>query len=114
MTRKYKTRKNKTRRNKTRRNKTRKGEAFKIKKSKVDIKFDLCEKKYCTDLTKDKKQYEKEQAIKCPKSLSNMKFYDCTKLLYEPSNYKKLFDKNIECTKQYCSKERDARAKQYD
>ena len=43
-----------------------------------------------------------------------MKFYDCTKLLYESSNYKKLFDKNIECTKQYCSKERDDRAKQYD
>ena len=34
--------------------------------------------------------------------------------MYDTSNYKKLFDKNLECTRQYCSKERADRAKQYD
>jgi hypothetical protein len=84
-----------------------------IKKTKIDIKFDLCEKKYCKDLTRYKKLYEKEEAKKCPKSLSNEEFYECSKM-YDTSNYKKMFDKNTECTKQYCAKERADRAKQYD
>ena len=114
MVKRNKTRGNKTIRNKTRRNKTIiKGGAWKVKKTKIDIKFDACEKKYCKDLTKDKKLYKKEEAKKCPKSLSDMEFYECSKM-YDTSNYKKMFDKNTECTKQYCSKERADRAKQYD
>ena len=50
MVKRNKTRGNKTIRNKTRRNKTiTKGGAWKVKKTKIDIKFDLCEKKYCKD-----------------------------------------------------------------
>ena len=43
-----------------------------------------------------------------------MEFYDCSKIIYDTSNYAKLSDKNVECTKQYCVKERDDVAKQYD
>ena len=113
MVKRNKTRGNKTIRNKTRRNKTIiKGGAWKVKKTKIDIKFDACEKKYCKDLTKDKKLYEKEETKKCPKSLSDMEFYECSKM-YDTSNYKKMFDKNTECTKQYCSKERADRAEKW-
>ena len=42
-----------------------------------------------------------------------MEFYECSKM-YDTSNYKKMVDKNTECTKQYCVKERADSAKQYD
>ena len=42
-----------------------------------------------------------------------MEFYDCSKLVYDKSNYKKMHDKNVECVKQYCAKEHADRAKQY-
>ena len=102
----------KTKKNKARKNKTRNLKP--IKKTKIDINFDLCNNKYCTDLTKDSAQYKKDQSIKCPKTLSSDEWNKCDSNFYNASNYKKLFYKNIECTKQYCAKERNDRARQYD
>ena len=66
------------------------------------------------NITKEDKLYTKEELIKCPKSLTDMEFYDCSKIIYDTFNYAKLYDKNVECTKQYCVKERADVAKQYD
>ena len=104
----------KNKKNKTSKRKRKSGSIKGGRKTKIDIKFDLCEKKYCKDLTKEHKLYEKEELIKCPKSLTDMEFYDCSKIIYDTSNYAKLYDKNVECTKQYCAKERNDRARQYD
>ena len=117
MVKRNKTRKNESRKFRSIKGGSRKSRSIKgglRKKNKIEIAFDVCNNKYCTDLTKDLAQYNKEHAIKCPESLSNDEYDTCDHNLYTASNYKKLFYKNIECTKQYCAKERNDRARQYD
>lgn len=78
-------------------------------------KLELCKKTKCSSLQQKKnkksKQFEKEQDKACPKKLSNTKFYDCSKVFYEKSDYKKLFDEYVACTKKKCKKERQKKKK---
>jgi hypothetical protein len=72
-------------------------------------KLDICKTQKCSSLEKQKnkksKQFEKEQDKACPKKLSNIKFYDCSQVFYDKSDYKKLFDEYVACTKKKCKKE---------
>ena len=69
-------------------------------------KLDICKKTKCRSLDKTRKTkqklYIKEETKACPNKLSNNKFYDCSKVFYENSDYKKSFDDYVKCTDIKC------------
>ena len=69
-------------------------------------KLNLCKKTKCGSLQKQYKKQQnlfvKEETKACPKKLSNEKFYECSKVFYENSYYKKLFDEYNKCSDIKC------------
>ena len=85
----------------------------KLVKKEIDLviknaeKRELCKKTKCAKLYKEKKEenkiFEKEQDIKCPKTLSNDKFYDCSKIFYDNNpQLKKKYNEFIKCGDKKC------------
>ena len=72
-------------------------------------KRELCKKTKCAKLYKEKEEenkiFEKEQDIKCPKTLSNDKFWDCSKIFYDNNpQLKKKYNEFIKCGDEKCKK----------
>jgi len=74
---------------------------------KIIDEIELCNKTKCAKLYKEKeaehKIFEKEQDIKCPKKLSNDKFYDCSKVFYDNNpQLKTKYNEFIKCGETKC------------
>jgi hypothetical protein len=72
------------------------------KKNILQDKTDNCKKKKCYKFYKDKleedKNFEKEQDKSCPKKLSDVKFYECSKVFYDNHPELKIkYNKFIKC-----------------
>lgn len=82
---------------------------FDKEESQLLKKLNACRTRKCAKTKKarmkESKIFEKEQDIQCPQK-SPMAFYDCSVDFYEKSKYKNLFDKNVNCGKKKCDKER--------
>ena len=72
-------------------------------------KLNKCKTEKCAELKKEhmKEQeiFQKEQGKSCPQK-SPRPFYECSTRFYKKSEYKRLFDKFVECGKKKCAKER--------
>ena len=71
---------------------------------------DSCMKKRCKTIFNKKNTelllFEKEQDKQCPKTLSDMDFYDCSTVFYNSSDYKKVFEQYSTCKNAKCITER--------
>ena len=80
-------------------------------------KLNRCKTRKCAKLHKEREKegkiFTKEQDIACPQK-SNTEFYDCSVGFYDKSNYKKLFDRFVECGKKKCRKEKNTLKKLRD
>ena len=84
-------------------------EKFNKEAKKLLEKINRCHTKKCAELTKERMKevetFEKEQGKSCPQK-SPKPFYECSTRFYKKSEYKRLFDKFVECGKKKCAKER--------
>ena len=73
-------------------------------------KLNNCKTRKCKKYNKQKlieqKHFEKEQDIQCQQK-SDEEYYNCSKIFYDNSNYKKIFDKWVKCTDKKCVKEKN-------
>lgn len=90
-------------------NKKEKSAILKLEKAewKVIDEMALCKKTKCAKLYKEKEEehkiFEKEQNIKCPKKLSNDKFYDCSKVFYDNNQHLRTkFNEFVKCGDKKC------------
>ena len=71
---------------------------------------DSCMKKRCKTIFNKKNTelllFEKEQDKQCPKTLSDMDFYDCSTVFYNSSDYKKVFEQYSTCKNAKCITEK--------
>ena len=67
---------------------------------------DKCRKTKCARELKERNKlhnsFEKEQATTCGHIKDNKKYYDCTSIFYDGSEYRKKYDEYIECSKKKC------------
>jgi len=78
---------------------------------------DSCMKKKCKTINKEKNTehllFEKKQDKQCPKTLSDMEFYDCSTIFYNSSDYKKVFEQYSTCKNAKCITEKKNLANYY-
>jgi hypothetical protein len=77
------------------------------KQSILQDKREDCKRKKCYKFYRDKikedKKFEKEQEKKCPKTMSNNKFYECSKLFYNNNpELKTKYNKFVKCADIKC------------
>ena len=109
----YKSKSNKSINNKSINNKTRKN-LYK-KEDTLFNKLESCKKTKCGSLQKDKlklgKVFKKEQNTRCPNTLSDMKYYNCSTKFYDKSDYKNKLENYFNCIDTKCKNEKKRKSR---